>query len=160
MVTENLSRITISIHPPHRSRRTSHDLVLIFPIWSCMSCNKLLQSDLLRHFHCLNGFSLARIWLLYVLVLYVLVSCWLYVLTVGLGFNPFFDGLQSIATDDGKHYQCQNIVLNKKKTGPLVLEYNWWIQSLFAPMEDRDIVESPDKGMEVFDTGQFDFLWV
>ena len=52
------------------------------------------------------------------------------------------------------------MVLNKKKTGPLFSEFNWWIQSLFAPMEDRDIVESPDKGMEVFDTGQFDFSWV
>ena len=75
-------------------------------------------------------------------------------------FQSIFDGLQSIATDDEKHYQCQNIVLNKKKTGPLFSEFNWWIQSLFAPMEDRDIVESPDKGMEVFDTGQFDFSWV
>ena len=29
-------------------------------------------------------------------------------------FQSIFDGLQSIATDDEKHYQCQNIVLNKK----------------------------------------------
>ena len=30
-------------------------------------------------------------------------------------FQSFFDGLQSIATDDEKHYQCQNIVLNNIK---------------------------------------------
>ena len=119
--TENLSRITISIHQTRRSRRASHDLVLIFPIWSCMSCNKLLQSHLLRHFHYLNGISLV-IWLLYVLYLvvcmswklYALVSCWLYASDGWLKFQSIFDGLQSIATDDEKHYQCQNIVVNKK----------------------------------------------
>ena len=141
-MTENLSRITISIHQPHRCRCTSHDLVLIFPIWSCMSCNKLLQSHLLRHFHYLNGISLVCIWLLYVLYLvvcmswklYALVSCWLYASDGWPEFQSIFDSLQSIATDDEKHYQCQNIVLNFKKTGPLFLEFNWWIQSLFAPM--------------------------
>ena len=151
-----------------RSRRASHDLVLIFPIWSCMSCNKLLQSHLLRHFHYLNGISLVCIWLLYVLYLvvcmswklYALVSCWLYASDGWPEFQSIFDSLQSIATDDEKHYQCQNIVLNFKKTGPLFLEFNWWIQSLFAPMGDRDIVESADKRMKVFDTGQFDFSWV
>ena len=77
--TENLSRITISIHQTRRSRRASHDLVLIFPIWSCMSCNKLLQSHLLRHFHYLNGISLV-IWLLHVLYLVVCMSWKLYAL--------------------------------------------------------------------------------
>ena len=72
-----ISCITISIHQPHRFRRTSHDLVLIFPIWSCMSCNKLLQSQPLRHFHYLNGISPARIWLLYVLYLVVCMSWYL-----------------------------------------------------------------------------------
>ena len=80
------------------------------------------------------------------------VSCWPKVQSI-------FNFLQSIATDDEKHCQCQNIVLNNK-TGPLFLEFNWWIQSLFAPMGDRDIVESADKGMKVFDTGQFDFYFV
>ena len=94
LVTENLSRITISINQPHRSRRTSHYLVLIFPIWSCMSCNKLLQSHLLRHFHYLNGISRARIWLLNVLYLVVcmlwyLVGCMSCTYLVGLSFNPF-----------------------------------------------------------------------
>ena len=78
--------------------------------------------------------------------------CW-------LKFQSIFNGLQSIATDDEKHYQCQTIVSNNK-TGPLFLEFNWWIQSLFAPIGDRDIVESADKGMKVFDTGQFDFYFV
>ena len=71
-----------------------------------MSCNKLLQSHLLRHFHYLNKISLV-IWLLYVLYLVV---C----------FQSIFDGLQSIATDDEKHYQCQNIVLNKKKNWTII----------------------------------------
>ena len=39
-------------------------------------------------------------------------------------FQSIFGGLQSIATDDEKHNQCQNIVLNKKN-GPLFLEFNW-----------------------------------
>ena len=39
-------------------------------------------------------------------------------------FQSIFNDLQSIATDDDKHYQCQNIVLNKI-TGPLFLEFNW-----------------------------------
>ena len=64
-------------HLSHRSRRTSHDLVLIFPTWPCMSCHTLLQSLLLRHFHYLIGISLVLIWLLYVLYL-----------VVGLSFNP------------------------------------------------------------------------
>ena len=64
-------------HLSHRSRRTSHDLVLIFPTWPCMSCHKLLQSLPLRHLHYLIGISLVLIWLLYVLYL-----------VVGLSFNP------------------------------------------------------------------------
>ena len=64
-------------HLSHRSRRTSHDLVLIFPTWPCMSCHKLLQSLPLRHLHYLIGISLVQIWLLYVLYL-----------VVGLSFNP------------------------------------------------------------------------
>ena len=149
----------ISIHQPHRSRRTSHDLVLILPIYF----NKLLQSHLFRHFHYLNGISKCTYLgccmssvLMYIQcmswLLYVLVSCW-------PKFQSIFNGLQSFATDDEKHYQCHNIVLNKK-TWPLFLEFNRWIQSLFAPMGDRDIVESADKGMKVFDMGQFDFSWV
>ena len=160
--TENLSRITISIHQARWSRRASHDLVSIFPIWSCMSCNKLLQSHLLRHFHYLNGISLV-IWLLHVLYLvvcmswklYALVSCWLYASDGWLKFQSIFDGLQSIATDDEKHYQCQNIVLNKK---------NWTIifgiqlvNSIIVFTDGGDIVESADK---VFGTGQFDFYFV
>ena len=43
-----------------------------------MSCYKLLQSHLPRHFHYLIGISLVLIWLLYVLYL-----------VVGLRFNPF-----------------------------------------------------------------------
>ena len=35
------------------------------------------------------------------------VSCW-------PKFQSIFNGLQSIATDGQKHYQCQNIVLNKE----------------------------------------------
>ena len=35
-------------------------------------------------------------------------------------FQSFFNGLQSIATDDEKHYQCQNIVLNKKKNWTII----------------------------------------
>ena len=103
------------------------DLELIFPIWSCMSCNKLLQSHLLRHFHYLNGISLV-IWLLYVLYLvvcmpwklYALVSCWLYASDGWPKFQSIFDGLQSIVTDDEKHYQCQNIVVNKKKNWTII----------------------------------------
>ena len=34
---------------------------LIFPTWPCMSCHKLLQSHLLRHFHYLIGISLVLI---------------------------------------------------------------------------------------------------
>ena len=111
-----------------RSRRASHDLVLIFPIWSCMSCDKLLQSHLLRHFHYLNGISLVCIWLLYVLYLvvcmswklYALVSCWLYASDGWPKFQSIYDGLQSIATDDEKHYQCQNIVLSEKKNWTII----------------------------------------
>ena len=55
-----------------------HDLVLIFPTWSCLSCYKLLQSHLPGHFHYLIGITLVLIWLLYVLYL-----------VVGLSFNPF-----------------------------------------------------------------------
>ena len=33
-------------------------------------------------------------------------------------------------------------------------------QSLFAPMGSRDIVESGDKGLKVFDTGQLGFHFV
>ena len=65
-------------HLSHRSRRTSHDLVLIFPTWPCMSCHKLLQSLPLRHLNYLIGISLVLLWLLYVLYL-----------VVGLSFNPF-----------------------------------------------------------------------
>ena len=128
------------------------------------SCSKSPFSALSLY---LNGISFV-IWLLYILYLvvcmswqlYALVSCWLYASDGWPKFQSIFHGLQSIATDDEKHYQCQNIVLNKKKTGPLFLEFSRWIQSLFAPMGDRDIVESADKGMKVFATGQFDFWLV
>ena len=105
----------ISIHQPHRSRRTSHDLVLIFPIWSCMSCNKLLQSHLLRHFH--------YIWTESVSLSGCYMSCILLYASDGWPkFQSIFDGLQSIATDDEKHYLCQNIVVNKKKK----LDHYFW----------------------------------
>ena len=48
--------MALNMTPASGYRRTSHDLVLIFPTWSCMSCHKLLQSHLLRHFHYLNQF--------------------------------------------------------------------------------------------------------
>ena len=86
-----------------------------------MSCHKLLQSHLPRHFHYLIGISLVLIWLLYVLYL-----------VVGLSFNPFLI-LAIHCNSDEKYYQCQNIVLNNK-TEPLFLEFNRWIKSLFAPM--------------------------
>ena len=98
-----------------RSRRTSHDLVLIFPTWSCMSCYKLLQSHILRHFHYVMGISLVT----YLVAVCPLFCCW-----------PTF---QSIATDDEKHYLCQNIVLNNKP-GPLLLD------SLTVCTDGRDIV--------------------
>ena len=82
------------------------------------SCSKSPFSALSLY---LNGISFV-IWLLYVLYLvvcmswqlYALVSCWLYASDGWPKFQSIFHGLQSIATDDEKHYQCQNIVLNKK----------------------------------------------
>ena len=73
------SRITINMTPASYSRRTSDDLVLIFRNRSCMSCHKLLQSHLLRHFHYLNQ---SRTYLVEI------TACVPY-LVVGLSFNPF-----------------------------------------------------------------------
>ena len=52
--------------------------------------------------------------------LYALVSCWLYASYGWPKFQSIFHGLQSIATDDEKHYQCQNIVLKKKKNWTII----------------------------------------
>ena len=92
-------------------RHTSHDLVVIFPTWSCMSCHKLLRSHLVRHFHYLNQ---SRTFL----VVCPVSCCWL--------VSIHFQSLQSIATDDGKRYQCQNIVFfnNKGKELAKIVGYN------------------------------------
>ena len=81
-------------------RHTSHDLVVIFPTWSCMSCHKLLRSHLVRHFHYLNQ---SRTFL----VVCPVSCCW--------PVSIHFQSLQSIATDDGKRYQCQNILFFNNK---------------------------------------------
>ena len=52
--------------------------------------------------------------------LYALVSCWLYASDGWPKFQSIYDGLQSIATDDEKHYQCQNIVLSEKKNWTII----------------------------------------
>ena len=92
-------------------RHTSHDLVVIFPTWSCMSCHKLLRSHLFRHFHYLNQ---SRTFL----VVCPVSCCW--------PVSIHFQSLQSIATDDGKRYQCQNIVFfnNKGKELAKIVRYN------------------------------------
>ena len=60
--------------------------------------------------------------------------------------------MQSIATDDDKHYQCRNIVLNNK-TEPLFFGIQLMDSITDSTDRDgRDIVESADKGMKVFDT--------
>ena len=44
-------------------------------------------------------------------------------------FSIFYPCLStSVATEDRKQFQCQNIVENNK-TGPLFWEYNWWEKS-------------------------------
>ena len=73
-----------------------------------MTCHKLLQSQLLRHFHYLNQ---SRTYLAEITVCVLLLA----------QVSIHFQSLQSIATDDEKHYQYQ-IVLNNK-TGPLLLEF-------------------------------------
>ena len=66
-----------------------------------------------------------------------------------------FQSLQSIATDDKKHYQWQNIVLTNKLD-----HYFWNSVGEFNHCDGRDTVESADKDMKVFDTGKFDFYFV
>ena len=92
-------------------RHTSHDLVVIFRTWSCMSCHKLLRSHLVRHFQYLNR---SRTFL----VVCPVSCCW--------PVSIHFQSLQSIATDDGKRSQCQNIVLlnNKGKELAEIVHYN------------------------------------
>ena len=68
-----------------------------------------------------------------------------------------FQSLQSIATEDEKHYQCQNIVLTNKLD-----HYFWNSIGEFNHCDGRDtvLVECADKDMKVFDMGKFDFYFV
>ena len=81
----------------------SHDLVMIFLTWSCISWHKLFQSHLLRNFHKKKIESVSHLW-----------CCMSCILLLAYGFNPF-SVLQSVATDDRKQYKCQNILLNINK---------------------------------------------
>ena len=59
-----------------------------------------------------------------------------------------FQSLQSIAKDDEKHYQCQNIVLNNKSTQNWTIIFGIELVNLITVCIDgRDIVASADKGM-------------
>ena len=110
-----LSHITINMTTASGYRRISHDLVLIFSTWSCMSCHKLLQSHLLRHFHYLNQFRT------YLVAVCPVSCCWPKSQSIFNPCNPLF-----FTTDDGKQYHCQNIVLLNNKTKGLakIVRYN------------------------------------
>ena len=71
----------------------------------------------LRHFHYLIG----------IVVLFLSGCCMSCILLLAY-VSIHFQSLQSIITDDEKHYQCQNIVLNNKPRS-LFLEFNWWINN-------------------------------
>ena len=71
-------------------------------------------------------FATLIIWIRLVLILYLVSFCWPKFQSI---FNPC--NRPSIATDDRKQYQCQNIVVNNK-TGPLFLEFIYYQKQVLA----------------------------